>query len=71
MMIIWQFYGNFIYYEWRGKTKESDNEFQKCMEQNNSGLLFCMFMILMLGYCFLLAAVTVGGLFIYTVYVRY
>ena len=26
-IIIWQLYGNFIYYEWRGKTEDSQEEF--------------------------------------------
>jgi len=33
MHICWQIYGNFIFFEWRGKNDKSDEEFSKCMEK--------------------------------------
>ena len=70
-MIFWQIYGNIIYWEWRGATPESDSKFSSCMDTNNHGLLFCMIMILLVGYFFLIAAVAIASLFIYTYYLRY
>lgn len=70
-MIFWQVYGNFIYWEWRGENGESDDKFQECMSIHNSGLLFCMFMILLIGYCFIFAALIVAFLFAFTYYKRY
>lgn len=48
---VWQVYGNFIYYEWRGIDEENDQDFSRCMEERNNGFVFSMFMLLMLGYC--------------------
>lgn len=51
-------YGNFIYYEWRGKATgkgaNTDDAFLKCMEKRNPGLLTSMLVFLMVGYFFLL-----------------
>lgn len=51
---IWQIYGNFIYYEWRGKTPTDDSAFQKCMDDKNNGYEIAMFLCLMIGYLFFL-----------------
>lgn len=54
----WQVYGNFIFFEWRGKDNakglSSDDAFLKCMDKKNPGLLTTMLVFLMVGYFFLL-----------------
>jgi cbb3-type cytochrome oxidase subunit 3 len=50
--LCWQIYGNFIYYEWRGKSNESNEEFETCMDLKNNGLEMCMLIFLMVGYCY-------------------
>jgi hypothetical protein len=50
----WQIYGNFIYYEWRGLTADNNEAFKTCMTQNNNGITFCMFLLIMVGYSFML-----------------
>ena len=54
MHIIWQIYGNFIYWEWRGKNDFTDDMFEKCMSYKNPGLQISMFVLLLIGYFFLL-----------------
>lgn len=54
MHIFWQIYGNFIFYEWRGKTDKSDELYAKCMEYKNQGFEIFMFTLLCVGYFFLL-----------------
>jgi len=54
MHIVWQIYGNFIFWEWRGKTETSDEMFEKCMDYKNPGLEVSMFILLLVGYFFLL-----------------
>lgn len=50
----WQIYGNFIFYEWRGKTPESNEGFETCMNKKNPGLETSMFIFLFVGYFFFL-----------------
>jgi hypothetical protein len=52
--LAWQVYGNFIYYEWRGINDENDKDFRNCMVQKNNGITFCMFLLIMVGYSFML-----------------
>lgn len=54
MHIFWQIYGNFIYWEWRGKTDTSNELFEKCMDFKNPHLEIEMFILLLVGYFFLL-----------------
>ena len=50
--LAWQLYGNFIYYEWRGKKDDNDEEWEDCMDKNNNSLLLCMLMFLIVGYLY-------------------
>lgn len=63
----WQLYGNFIFYEWRGKDEKTDVQFQTCMDQKNPGLQTSMLIFLMVGYLFL--AIYVLGFCIILVWV--
>ena len=55
----WQLYGNFIYFEWRGKTPENDEDFQKCMDDKNNSVMLCMFLFLIVGYLYFLVFIYV------------
>jgi hypothetical protein len=50
--LAWQLYGNFIYWEWRGKTEENDDAWESCMDENNRSLLLVMFLFLLVGYLY-------------------
>ena len=65
LILSWQVYGNFIYYEWRGATDDNDTLFQKCMDEKNNGFEFSMFMLLILGYSTLLLYILVLSFVIY------
>mmetsp|Transcript_6050 Transcript_6050/g.9758 ORF Transcript_6050/g.9758 Transcript_6050/m.9758 type:complete len:176 (-) Transcript_6050:233-760(-) len=46
----WQIYGNFIYYEWRGKTVDDDSAFRVCMQEKNNGWEWSVLILLWIGY---------------------
>ena len=65
----WQIYGNFIYFEWRGKTDDSDEEFLKCMdEKNNQEIVNVMLLFLVIGYFFFLIYIFVFMMVVFMVF---
>ena len=67
----WQIYGNFIYFEWRGKNDESDEEFLKCMdEKNNQEIVNVMLLFLIIGYFFFMIYIFVFLMVVFMVVQR-